>query len=218
MTTPRIALIHAVQVAMRPVEDAFGRVWPQAQWFNLLDDALPADLEKAGAVNERLTERIEGLAAQARLAGADGILYTCSAFGSAIEKVAQSFPVPVLKPNEAMFRAALSSGKRVGMLATFAPAVSSMEREFQEMARCSGVEVELVTLCVPEAIQAAREGNIERHNQLLALRAPELAGCDAVMLAHFSTTPAMASVKAVLSCPVFSAPDAAVSSLKQLLG
>jgi hypothetical protein len=37
--THRIALIHAVRVAIAPVEEAFARHWPAAARMNLLDDS-----------------------------------------------------------------------------------------------------------------------------------------------------------------------------------
>lgn len=34
----KIALVHAVQAAMPPIEDAFKKLWPEARRTNLLDD------------------------------------------------------------------------------------------------------------------------------------------------------------------------------------
>jgi hypothetical protein len=40
---------------------------------------------------------------------------------------------------------------------------------------------------------------------------------DALMLAHFSMAPAASAVRAVVSVPVFSSPEAAVARIKQLV-
>ncbi len=201
---------------MAPVAAAFASHWPQARCVNLLDDALPADLQAAGQLSPALFTRIAALAEQAMATGAHGALFTCSAFGPAIQAVAARSTVPVLKPNQAMFSAALRGGAQcIGMLATFAPAAASMEQEFVQAAREAGSNATLETVCVPEALAAARGGSIEQHHQLLARAAPRLAHCDAVLLAHFSTSTALAAVQAVLAQPVFSAPDAAVAELKR---
>lgn len=210
----RIALIHAVQVAMAPVEAAFQKCWPQAQRFNLLDDGLSPDLERHG-LNEAMVARIHRLADHAIAAGAQGILYTCSAFGDAIASVAAAARVPVLKPNQAMFEAALRAGQRIGMLATFASAVAPMEDEFRAMATSLGSSATLETVCVPAALAAARAGDLATHNRLVVEAAPQLAHCDVLMLAHFSTSPALESVQAVISIPVLSAPESAVQTLRE---
>lgn len=216
-TPPRVVLIHAVPVAMAPVEAAFQRLWPQVQRSNVLDDGLPAALERAGGLTPALYERIARLVDDAVATGAQGVLFTCSAFGDAIAAAAARAPVPVLKPDEAMFAQALQAGRRIGMLASFAPAVPNMERDFRAAAQARGVDVEIESVCVPEAMEAARAGDTARHNRLLAKAAPRLAHCDAVMLAQFSTSVALSEVQAVLPCPVLSSPDAAVALLQRQL-
>lgn len=213
----RIALIHAVTVAMAPVHEAFARLWPEAEYTDLLDTALAPDRERDGELTAAMTGRIGTLAEYAAGTGAAGILFTCSAFGEAIEAAAAASPVPVLKPNEAMFEAALAAGKRIGMLATFLPSVAGMEDEFRQLADQRGASARIETICVEEAIVALKGGDGAAHDRLLAEAAPRLAGCDVVMLAHFSTARAEAAVRPALPCPVLTAPGAAVMRLKSLV-
>lgn len=217
-----IALIHAVHPAIAPVEASFRRLWPQAERFNLIDDGLPAALEREGGITAAIDARILRLAQHALQCGAGAVLFTCSAFGSAIEAAARALPIPVLKPNEPMFSDALAQapagGGRIGMLATFEPAVASMAQEFRALAAESGAAATLETVCVPEAIAAAKAGDITRHDELVAQAAPRLAHCDAILLAHFSTSTAKARVEQVLGRAVFTAPDAAVLRVQRLLG
>ena len=115
----RIVLVHAVQVAMEPVELAFKRLWPEAERVNLLDDSLSVDRGQQPDLTPAMFDRFDRLGAYARDIGAHGVLFTCSAFGEAIEAVARALPIPVLKPNEAMFEEALESGRKIGLIATF---------------------------------------------------------------------------------------------------
>jgi len=129
--SPRIALIHATPLAVSPINDSFKSLWPQAVCQNLLDDSLSVDLARDGELTDAMIKRFLDLTHYTLSAGADAILFTCSAFGLAIEACAKESNVPVLKPNEAMFEQALglaSTDKKlkVALLATFNPSIASM--------------------------------------------------------------------------------------------
>jgi aspartate/glutamate racemase len=213
----RVALIHAVPAAMQPVEDAFQTHWNETRRTNLLDDSLAPDREQAGQLTPEMSERILALARYAVASGANAVLYTCSAFGEAIETAANLLPVPVLKPNEAMFEAALEIGGRTGMLATFAPAVASMEDEFREAASKRGSSASLETVLVSGAREALMAGDLDKHQRLIAEAAARLTSYNAIMLAHFSMANSAARIRASAGCPVLAAPDSAVLKLRSLL-
>ena len=215
--SPRIALIHATTVAFDPIHAAFARHWPEAELLNLLDDSLTPDRGRNRDLTPDLFDRFEALGRYSVQAGAAGILVTCSAFGPAIERMAGRLPVPVLKPNQAMFEAAVTPGAHVGMVATFAPSLPTMQAEFDEHVANSGIEARLTTILIEDAMTALRKGDAETHNRLIAERAGDLAGFDAVMLAHFSTARAEPALSAALSVPVISPPDAAVRRLRALM-
>ena len=77
----RITLIHALKHSIVPIEASFAKHWPEARLMNLLDDSLSADLARDGKLTERMTERFLTMGRYAADTGADGILFTCSAFG-----------------------------------------------------------------------------------------------------------------------------------------
>lgn len=213
----RVGLIHAVAVAIQPVTDAFTRLWPQAELANLLDDRLSVDRAKDDDLTGAMFDRIACLADYAESSGVDGILFTCSAFGAAIEMVALDKAMPVLKPNEAMFEAALGHGDRIGMLATFERSVASMEDEFRQLAAARRPAATIATVCEPKAMAALQEGDEAAHNQYLANAAHQLSHCDAIMLAQFSTSVARTAVADAVNRPVLTSPDTAVMKLKSLL-
>lgn len=214
---PRIALIHATPVAVEPIRQVLAADWPEAEPVNILDDSLSPDRAKAGEISPALTDRIVTLARYARGLGADGILFTCSAFGAAIEEAARIIRVPVLKPNEAMFEAAIGQGQNIAMIVTFPPAQASMEAEFAEEVSRVNSNARLTSFLVEPAMAALRSGDAQTHHRLVAEKARELSGFDTIVLAHFSTAPAAPAVRREVSVPVLSSPEAAVAKLRRLM-
>lgn len=218
----RVALIHATPVAVQPVTEAFARLWPQASLMNLLDDSLSGDLAAQGQLDAGMTQRFVDLAEYAVRTGAHGVLFTCSAFGPAIEAAARAVDVPTYKPNEAMFLEALETlrignGRRIGLLSTFAPSVPSMRDELQAMAAKAGLDIELVTACAEGALQALNAGDAETHDRLVIERSTDLKECDVVMLGQFSMARAQALVVDHLDTTVLTSPDSAVRLLQKSL-
>jgi hypothetical protein len=217
LPSPRIALIHATPVAVEPVKAAFAALWPEAEPVNILDESLSGDRAQSPDLTSAMDQRILSLAAYGQLVGATAVLFTCSAFGPAIEAAAAALPIPVLKPNEAMFEDALALGDRIGMVVTFSPARSTMEDEFAADAARLGRDARLVVDVCPEAMDALRAGDPDTHNRRVAERCAGLTGVDAIMLAHFSTARALSASTGKAGVRVLSSPEAAVRKLRRMI-
>jgi aspartate/glutamate racemase len=213
----RIALIHATPAAVGPIKDAFAEAWPEPDLVNLLDDSLSRDRALTPELTDGMFRRFDALGRYAVSFGAEAILFTCSAFGPAIERVARSVEIPVLKPNEAMFAEAVAVGGTIGMLATFEPSIASMAEEFEEQASRAGATATLKSVLVPRAMAALQAGRREDHDALVAEAAGQLTGCDAIMLAQFSMAPAAPRLRGQGRTPVLTSPDSAVAALKKKL-
>lgn len=215
MDKPRIALIHATPVAIDPIKDAFASSWPQARITNLLDDSLSMDLAAEGHLTERMIQRFVTLARYCAQTGANAILFTCSAFGVAIEAARAAVAIPVLKPNEAMFDEALEAGKSLGILSTFPPSIPSMVRELEEEAARRNARISIRTATVAEAMNALQRGDADRHDGLIAEASAEFHDCDVLMLAQFSMARAAARLPRRPGQRILTSPHSAVARLKR---
>lgn len=222
-SAPKIALIHATPLAMTPVAQAFANLWPQARLSNLLDDSLSTDLAAAGGLSPPMVERVASLAAYVRRNGADGILFTCSSFGPAIDAAADLVRIPTLKPNEAMFEEALAlclqAGPvgRVGLVTTFAPAAQPMKAEFDEMVQQSGQQVVLDCACAEGAMALLQAGYANEHDRSVCSSALNLEQAHVLMLGQFSMARSLAAVHAATGKTVLTSPESAVRKLQRLL-
>lgn len=207
----RITLIHALRHSPPPIEEAFSRLWPEAKLMNLLDDSLSADLEREGRITSSMHERFLALSRYAIQCNTHAILFTCSAFGPCIEKIAHELaPLPVLKPNEAMIEDISNTGKRVGLIASFASTLQTLPKEFSP-------DIPLSSVVAEGALAALDRGDFELHDRLVVEAAIRLSDCDVIALTQFSLARAASAVAKATRKRVFTTPDSAVLKIKKVL-
>lgn len=215
--SPKIYLIHAAPVAIEPIGASFRENFPAAQVVNLLEDSLMTDLAAEGRLTENMIERFVEIGRYCVKARADAILFTCSAFGPAIEECKRNVSIPVLKPNEAMYEELVAKNRNVSLLATFQPSLPSMLAEIASYAKERGTDVKVAPHWVEGALDALLANRPDEHNRLIAEAAGKQQNCDALAFAQFSMTPARALAAARTKLPIFTTPDSAVNKLKALL-
>ena len=216
----RSSHIFLFSVHKEPMEAAiraFSTEWPEARVSNLLDDSLFAWVREAGGVVPEMYDVFRNLTQHMVNRGADGILFTCSAFRPVIDACIEEFPLPILKPNDAMIDRALDAGSHLAIMATVGPTIPSISVEIEERAAARGRKVELVPYVVDRAFDALASGDAPTHDRLVAERARDIKGCDAIVLAQFTLSRAVPAVQAVNKLPVFNSPGAAVARMREMV-
>lgn len=218
----RVALIHALSESVAPARAAFTEVWPEAYCFDLLDTSLAVDLAEHGCLDDAMISRFMTLASYALSSNGRGgqaaaILFTCSAFGPAIDKVKSGFSVPVLRPNEAGFEEALDHGPRLGLVVSFEPSLRALESELKAMAAARGESISVKSVFAAGALEALKRGDIETHDGLVAQAARSLGEVDAIVLGQFSLARARETIERSPGPPVITTPHSAADALRRLI-
>lgn len=218
----RIVLIHALADSLQPSQQAFAQGWPQAKTYNLMDDSLSKDLSVEGTITDRMINRFLMLGTYAESTGAldqrtHAILFACSAFGPAIDKVKAALPIPVLRPNEAAFEMALNVGSRIALLVSFEHALPPLLYELQCMAQARQKHIEITTAVASGALAALKAGDGAAHDAIVAKTADSLRNVDALVLCQFSLARAFESIEHQPGRTVLTTPDSAVQKIKSLL-
>ena len=214
---PHIFLFSVHKDAMDAAVRAFTADWPEARVSNLLDDSLFAWVREAGGVVPEMYDVFRKLTRHMVGRGADGILFTCSAFRQVIDACIKEFELPILKPNDAMIEKALDAGRRIAVMATVGPTIPSISVEIEDMAAARGQKVELVPYVVDRAFDALAGGDAAMHDRLVAEGARDIRNCDAIVLAQFTLSRAVPAVQAVNATPIYNSPGAAVARMQEMV-
>jgi hypothetical protein len=213
-----VALIHATPAAIPPAVAAFGDVFPEARLWHLMDDRLAGDADEAGGMVPALRRRMLSLLEHAIEGGADGVLLTCSMYGTT-EIAGQLWERPVVASDQAMHdRLAAERPARVAVLGSMESAVADAERRLRLSLRRDSPETKIVGVMCPGAARAALAGDREALRESLLAAARPLAGeVDAFALGQYSVTGPRAELESALGAPVLSPPHLAAQELRERL-
>lgn len=126
------------------------------------------------------------------LCNVDAILISCSTMNRAFKEVSEymkPFGVPVIQIDEAMMVEAVNTDGKILIVATHGPTVKSTQGLLQETAGRLGKKVEFAGVTTEEAFDLLGEGEIEKHNEVIAnaiREAQEKEKIDVVVLAQLS--------------------------------
>lgn len=215
---PRVGVIHATPLSIRPLAGAFAAEFPEAIVRNVLDDSLLEELRAAGELTPVLIERMERVLDHLLVDEIDAVQFACSGYVPVVDAAAARLPIPVRKPDEAMYRDLAASGHtHIGIVATVQPALDLAAGQLRALVDADRTTV--VTRCVPEAMDAAQRGDDAELARSLGAAVDRLVadGAEVVALAQYSMSPVMDEIAQKSGVPVYSGPVAAAKDLRQAL-
>jgi hypothetical protein len=214
----RIFLVHPTPVAMPPVDEAFKRLWREAQVLNLLDESLYADVGANGELTPALYARVANLFKHCEASGADGIVFSGSTFGPAVEEGRRGIRVPVLRIEEAMMDEAVARGGSILLVCTQKRALPVVRGTLDASAKRAGRSPPIAELWVSGARDALNENDSARHDRLIAAQVAAAGEFDTIVFGMISMAPARAAMPGALAARTLTSGEAAVARMRKLLG
>lgn len=215
--------VVAVYTSRGNVEDfnkQFRKLLPDVRLINIVDDSVIPDIVAAGRVTPGVTKRLLHYFAAAESMRPDLILMTCSSAGEVVDLGRLTIDtVPLLRIDEPMAAEAVRSARRVGVLATLPTTLDPTVRLIRQQAARIGKEVEVVDGLAEGAYQILRQGQPERHDEMIIETAAKIAHrSDVFVLAQASMARVEAKIRERTGKPVLSSPEPCLLHIKSLFG
>jgi glutamate racemase len=218
----KIAIIHTTTATVEPLKALAAELLPDYQVVNFVDDAvLPQLLENGGDVTA-VAGRLVQYARFAAEVGATAILSACSSVGEVVAQMQAAVPVPVVRIDEAMARAAvqraLQANGRIAVAATLPTTLQPTCRLLEQTAVAAGQGLAITPLLVEGAYQKLMAGDKEGHDQALVAALGEAAAqADVVVLAQVSMARVLPHLPEAQRARFLTSPQPALEQLRDSL-
>ena len=215
----RIACIHTVYSVIDSFTQQLREGIPGDDYVIhiLYDDFLATDPAMIGKFSSINHQRLRlDMQAQA-LTGADIIVVSCSTLSPSVRLLRGEFNVPVVAIDDAMVKAAVEMGSRIGLIATANSTVKPSSSALLAAAKDAGKEIDLKVLCREEAIQALKAGDQATHDRMVLEMADEMKDRDVLVLAQASMAHMEQPVADHAGLPTLSSPRRCVEQVRQIL-
>lgn len=211
----RVALLHTGAVVIPTFTTLMKSYLPEVEVQHLLDDKIVGDLG-AGATTEQVGVRLSALGRAAEAAGAKAVVFTCSSISGYADQVADEIGLPVYRIDEAMADQAVTTGRRIAVIATLPTTLEPTMALLRQRADRLDRDVELTTEVVADAFAAAVAGDKDRHDMLVReaiLR--QASDSHTIVLAQASMASAAGNL--ALDVPVLTSPELGVQRIAEQL-
>lgn len=213
----RVFLVHPTPLAMAPIDEAFKTLWPQAQTINVLDESLYTDIPQDGTLAPAIYDRVASLLRHCELSGADGILFSGSTFGPAVDKARAGVRVPVLRAEEAMMDQAVTLGDRLLLVCTAKRAMPVVRGTLDTAVKRAGAKRAITELWVKGARDAITSGDVVTHDKLIAEQVMAAGDFDVIIFGQISMVPARTPLPPDITRRIVSGPEATVVRMRALI-
>jgi Asp/Glu/hydantoin racemase len=213
----RVFLVHPTPLAMAPIDEAFKTLWPQAQTINVLDESLYTDIPQDGTLAPVIYDRVASLLRHCELSGADGILFSGSTFGPAVDQARVGLRVPVLRAEEAMMEQAVTLGERILLVCTAKRAMPVVRGTLDGAVKRAGVTRAISELWVKGARDAITSGDIVTHDKLIAEQVIAAGDFDVIIFGQISMVPAQVPLPPDIARRIVIGPHATVTRMRALI-
>jgi Asp/Glu/hydantoin racemase len=213
----RVFLVHPTPLAMAPIDEAFKTLWPQAQTINVLDESLYNDIPQDGTLAPGIYDRVASLLRHCELSGADGILFSGSTFGPAVDKARIGMCVPVLRAEEAMMEQAVTLGERILLVCTAKRAMPVVRGTLDAAVKRAGVTRQITELWVEGARDAITSGDEATHDKLIAEQVMAAGDFDVIIFGQISMVPSRTPLPPDIARRIVTGPEATVARMRALI-
>lgn len=214
----RIVAVHTAMALVEPLTQLFKEHLPQVKLNHIIDDSLIQEVIENNAVTHAVRKRLLGYYQAAADSGANIVFNCCSSVGDVAEMGRLIAPIPVFRIDYPMAVQAVTSAKRIGVIATLSTTLAPTMGLLFRLAAETGKEIVLVEGLAKGAFQAGLSGDRETHDRLIQEAAEKIAGnVDLFVLAQGSMARMETKLAEITGKPVLSSPLSGVLGLKEYL-
>ncbi len=219
MSQKTLGLVHTSATLVPVFAELCSKYLPGIKVFNIVDDSLIKNTIACGELTASTSKRVVNYAASAEEAGADYILFTCSSIGPAVETAATLTGVPVLRVDQPMADKAVSTGKKIGVIATLSTTLEPTSDLVRRRAIAANKEIELKSVLCEGAFDALMSGDAVTHDKKVGDALKQLVNeVDVIVLAQASMARVVDTLTdAEKKVPILASPPIAMEYLREIL-
>ncbi|SFM46654.1 aspartate/glutamate racemase family protein [Thermodesulforhabdus norvegica] len=212
----RVAAIHTAFFVAQMFKGRFEKSFPNLSFFHMVDESLLNELLSEGRLTSGVKRRLCNMAFNAKDAGADLIVFTCSSTSPAVDVVRELLDIPVLKIDDPMAEKAVKLGRRIGVICSAVTAGEAAKLLLRGHSERLSKPVDIKIALVTDAFSAIQRGDRELHDELITKEALKLSSdVDVLVLAQLSMSHLGAKLDQMVCVPVLNSLDACMEHLSQ---